>query len=72
VDVRLVSDGLTEVSVLRVGTIGTFHGEKKVALRPGSYVVLGKRQGYRDSRQTLVVSPAQTPPPLEVRCREAL
>ena len=72
VDVRLVSDGLTEVSVLRVGTIGTFRGEKKVALRPGSYVVLGKRQGYRDARQTLVVSPAQIPPPLEVRCREAL
>jgi tetratricopeptide (TPR) repeat protein len=72
VDVRLVSDGLTEVSVLRVGTIGTFRGEKKMALRPGSYVVLGKRQGYRDTRQTLVVSPAQIPPPLEVRCREAL
>lgn len=71
VDVRLVSDGLTEVSVLRVGPLGTFR-EKKVALRPGSYVVLGKRQGYRDSRQTLVVSPSRIPPPLEVRCREAL
>ena len=72
VDVLLVSDGLTEVSVLRVGTMGTFRGEKKVALRPGSYVVLGKRQGYRDSRQNLVVSPSRIPPPLEVRCREAL
>jgi hypothetical protein len=71
VDVRLVSDGLTEVSVLRVGPLGTFR-EKKVALRPGSYVVLGKRQGYRDARQTLVVSPSSVPPPLEVRCREAL
>jgi tetratricopeptide (TPR) repeat protein len=72
VDVRLVSDGLTEVSVLRVGTIGTFRGEKKVALRPGSYVVLGKRQGYRDARKTLVVSPSQIPAPLEVRCSETL
>jgi tetratricopeptide (TPR) repeat protein len=71
VDVRLVSDGLTDVSVLRVGTLGTFR-DKKVALRPGSYVVLGKRQGYRDSRQTLVVTPSRVPPPLEVRCREAL
>ena len=60
VDVRLVSDGLTEVSVLRVGSLGTFR-EKKVALRPGSYVVLGKRQGYRDSRQTLVVTPTPYP-----------
>jgi tetratricopeptide (TPR) repeat protein len=71
VDVFLVSDGLTDVSVLRVATLGTFR-EKKVALRPGSYVVLGKRQGYRDSRQTFVVSPTGTPAPLEVRCREAL
>lgn len=71
VDVHLVSDGLTEVSVLRVGSLGTFR-EKKVALRPGSYVVVGKRQGYRDSRQTLVVSPTRVPPPLDVRCQEAL
>lgn len=71
VEVHLLSDGLTEVVVLRVGALGTFH-EKALALRPGSYVVLGKRRGYRDARKTLLVPPAQSPPPLVVRCDEAL
>ena len=71
VDVPLVSDGVTEVEVLRVGTLGTFR-KKEVALRPGSYVVLGKRRGYRDTRKTLVVSPGGRPAPLDVRCDEAL
>jgi hypothetical protein len=71
VDVPLLSDGATEVVILRVGTLGTFR-KKDVALRPGSYVVVGKRQGYRDTRKTLVVSPGGRPAPLDVRCNEAL
>ena len=49
VAVRLVSDGLTDVSVLRVGRLGVFK-EKTLQLRPGSYVVVGTRKGYRDTR----------------------
>lgn len=71
VAVPLQSDGLTEVSVLRVGPLGTFR-EKTVPLRPGSYVVVGKRAGYRDARRTLVVAPGGSPAPLLVRCEEAL
>jgi len=71
VDVPLVSDGVTEVEVLRVGTLGTFR-KKEVALRPGSYVVLGKRRGYPGPRKTLVVWPGGRPGPLDVRCDEAL
>ena len=71
VTVRLVSDGLTEVVVLRVGTLGTFR-ERTIVLRPGSYVVTGRRQGYRDARKTLVISSSKVPPPLDVRCTEAL
>jgi tetratricopeptide (TPR) repeat protein len=71
VGVSLRSDGATEVVVLRVGTLGTFR-EKEVALRPGSYVVLGRRRGYRDTRKTLVVAPGRRPAPLDVRCEEAL
>ena len=71
VDVRLLSDGLTEVVVLRVATLGAFR-ERTVSLRPGSYVVVGRRQGYRDARKTLVVSPSRVPAPLDVRCQEAL
>jgi hypothetical protein len=71
VDVPLVSDGATEVVVLRVGTLGAFR-QKAIALRPGSYVVVGRRRGYRDTRKTLVVSPGARPAPLDVRCDQAL
>jgi hypothetical protein len=71
VPVRLLSDERTEVSVLRVGALGRFR-EKALTLRPGSYVVVGTRPGYRDSRHTLVVPPGRSPEPLTVRCDEAL
>jgi tetratricopeptide (TPR) repeat protein len=71
VGVPLRSDGATEVVVLRVGTLGTFR-EKEVTLRPGSYVLVGRRRGYRDTRKTLVVSPGRRPAPLDVRCEETL
>ena len=38
VEVTLVSDGLTEVTVNRVGRFGAFQ-EKKLSLVPGRYVV---------------------------------
>jgi hypothetical protein len=71
VAVRLLSDERTEVSVLRVGALGRFR-EKALTLRPGSYVVVGTRPGYRDSRHTLVVPPGRSPQPLTVRCEEVL
>jgi hypothetical protein len=71
VPVRLVSDGLTEITIRRVGPLGAFK-EKVVELRPGSYVVMGARAGYRDARRTLVVPIGKTPPSVDVRCDEAL
>jgi hypothetical protein len=71
VPVRLLSDEQTEVSVLRVGSLGRFK-DKTVGLRPGSYVVVGTRRGYRDRRQTLVVPAGRSPEPMTIRCDEAL
>jgi hypothetical protein len=71
VTVRLLSDERTDVSVMRVGPLGRFR-EKSLALRPGSYVVVGTRRGYRDARHTLVVAPGRSPEPLTVRCDEVL
>lgn len=71
VTVRLLSDGLTDVTVLRVGRLGAFK-EKALELRPGSYVVVGTRRGYRDARLTLEVPPGRSPEPLLVRCGETL
>ena len=71
VAVRLLSDGRTDVSVLRIGRLGPFT-ERALDLRPGTYVVVGTRPGYRDARRTLVVPPGRSPDPLVVRCEEAL
>lgn len=71
VAVRLVSDGETQVTILRVGPLGAFK-EKQLTLRPGSYVVVGARTGYRDARRTLLVPIGRSPAPLDVRCDEAL
>jgi len=71
VTVRLVSDGVTRVTILRVGELGRFK-ERSLELRPGTYVVVGARAGYRDARRTLVVPVGGSPAPLDVRCNEAL
>jgi eukaryotic-like serine/threonine-protein kinase len=71
VPVRLVSDGLTDVSVLRVGRLGAFK-EKSLQLRPGKYVVVGTRKGYRDTRVILEVAAGRPAEPVRVRCEETL
>lgn len=71
VRVELRSDNLTEVTVYRVGRLGTFES-RDLSLRPGTYTVVGSRDGYRDVRRRLTVEPGQEPTPLEVRCEEKI
>ncbi len=71
VGVVLESDGKTEVVVHKVGRLGAFE-RLTLDLRPGTYTVVGTRSGYRDVRRQLVVEPAATPPPIVVRCEEAI
>jgi tetratricopeptide (TPR) repeat protein len=71
VPVQLTSDQLTEVTLYRVGALGTF-ASKEVQLRPGTYTVIGSRNGYRDVRQTFTVVPGRTVPPVAVRCVEPI
>ena len=47
IPVTLVSDGMTDVTVFRVGGLGSF-AEHRLELLPGDYVVAGTREGYRD------------------------
>ena len=65
------SDGLTAVSLQRVGTIGTFR-RKEIRLKPGRYVVTGSRDGYRDVRREFLVVPGSTPVVIEIRCTEVV
>jgi tetratricopeptide (TPR) repeat protein len=71
VPVVLRSDGKTRVTVLRVGTLGTFE-QRDLELPPGDYVALGERAGYRDVRVSFPVRAGDPPPPVVVICRESI
>lgn len=69
--VRLVSDNATEVSVFKVGRLGVFDN-RQVELRPGNYVAVGIRPGYRDVRVEFRVAPEIDMEPIVVRCEEQI
>ena len=69
--VQLVSDNKTEVSIFRVGKLGTFE-RRQVDLRPGSYVAVGSRPGYRDVRLEFRVAPEIDLQPIVVECEEPI
>ncbi len=71
VPVALHSDGETRVTVLRVGSLGTFE-QHALELPPGDYVALGERAGYRDVRVSFAVRAGDPPPPVVVICRESI
>jgi len=70
VHLSLVSDGLTQVTVMGVGTFGGFT-RRDVELKPGRYTLVGSREGYRDVRRDISVSPGQTQT-ISVSCYEPL
>jgi tetratricopeptide (TPR) repeat protein len=69
--VELTSDELTEVTVYRVGPLGTF-ASKAVQVRPGTYTAVGSRNGYRDVRATFTVLPGQALAPIHIVCTEPI
>jgi tetratricopeptide (TPR) repeat protein len=71
VEVTLISDNETSVIIYRIGRLGKFM-EKKVALLPGIYTVMGSRPGFRDIRLTLKVLAGDNPNILDIRCKELI
>ena len=65
--VQLQSDELTEVTVYRIGRLGTF-STTQIEVRPGTYTVVGSRRGYRDIRKTFTVLPGREITPISVVC----
>jgi serine/threonine protein kinase len=65
------SDSATEVVIRGVGTLGNF-ARRDVPLKPGRYVVVGRRNGYRDTRSEISVIPGRQQPVVEVRCTEKI
>lgn len=69
--VRLISDNATEVVIFRVGKLGRFDSQE-ISLRPGTYVAVGSRPGYRDVRLEFRVSPEIELQAIIVRCEEQI
>ena len=67
VRLALSSDGHTDVSVYRVGQLGRF-ALRELDLRPGTYTVVGSRDGYQDVRQTITLAPGGPPVQAAVVC----
>lgn len=71
VEVQILSDRLTEVTIYRIGRLGKFD-RRALELRPGRYTVVGTRDGYRDVRHEVVVEAGKAPQPVLVRCEEKI
>jgi tetratricopeptide (TPR) repeat protein len=69
--VQLQSDGVTAVTVYRVGELGMFTNHT-LSLVPGAYTAVGVRAGYRDVRQEFVVNIDGQAPVVTVSCTEAI
>jgi hypothetical protein len=71
VAVALQSDNVTQVTIYRVGQLGTF-AERSLDLVPGSYTVVGTRPGYRDVRREINVRPGAASEPVVIRCEDRI
>ena len=69
--IRFISDGLTEVTVLRVSELGTFEATR-LDLKPGRYAAVGRRAGFREVREEFTVGFGLTPAVVIVRCDEPI
>lgn len=68
---NMVSDNATQVSIPSIGVFGTF-GRREIRLKPGTYTVLGTRDGYRAVEQEFTVEPGQQNVTITVSCSEEL
>jgi tetratricopeptide (TPR) repeat protein len=70
VHVALVSDGVTQVAILGVGSFGSFEA-RGIELSPGTYTLIGSRIGYRDVHREITIAPGATQT-VSVSCYEPL
>ena len=64
----LFSDGKSEVSIKRAGSLGKF-SEISIALRPGEYTFIAKRSGYKTVLKTILITNEES---LEIYCNEKI
>jgi hypothetical protein len=71
IEVSFRSDSQTEVTLLRIKDLGTFE-QTSLSLKPGRYVAVGKRSGYREIREEFTVGFGLTPEAVIVQCDEPI
>ena len=71
VHLSLLSDSLTHVAIPGVGAFGSF-SRHDIQLKPGHYTVIGTRDGYRDVRRDITVSPGEQSQTVNVSCSEPI
>jgi len=69
--VEIASDNATLVSVAPLGDLGTF-SMRELQLPPGQYVLIGRREGFRDVRRELSIAPGQQQVTISVQCTERI
>jgi hypothetical protein len=71
VSVTIASDSMTEVAIYKVGKLGRFT-TRELTLRPGTYTVVGARDGFKDVRQKFAVKAGEGPLHITVTCNEKI
>lgn len=71
VAVIIESDNLTDITIYHVGRIGPVLS-REIALKPGTYTVVGSRNGYRDVRKEIIIGADGNEYRYDIRCEEAI
>jgi tetratricopeptide (TPR) repeat protein len=71
IDISFRSDNETQVTLLRIEDMGMFE-QTSLSLKPGRYVAIGKRSGYREVREEFTVGFGLTPETVIVQCDEPI
>jgi serine/threonine protein kinase/tetratricopeptide (TPR) repeat protein len=71
VRLSLVSDNRTQVTIQSVGSFGSF-ARRDIELKPGRYTVIGTRDGFREVRRDITVTPGKEYVTVNVSCSEPI
>jgi len=71
VELMIVSDNLTLVTIYKVGRLGSF-SQKQLSLRPGKYTLTGSRKGYRDVHKVIELKPGMDRQSISVLAKEPI
>jgi tetratricopeptide (TPR) repeat protein len=71
VQLNMISDNATDVSITGLGEFGSF-GRRQIRLKPGTYTVIGTRDGYRGVQLEFTVEPGQQSVTITVTCTEPI